>query len=582
MCVWDQYGGRPGAQAYVIQRKPGTLLMRIRAGLHQYIFRPGFSSDDTLLFLSANPFKTNFGDVVTSNESVDPPLPPSREVIEGKPLPPPDIVLEDKDVVKTDVLALSIPERFDLSKLSSEKNRLLWRPIQFMGSDAIRLAGTNDDDDSIAQRGLELIFKNQSGHFQLTSSKPVKFDDDPYDDKGLSWLDGDPAYGRNLPSTSKKLWQSKFAHVNGGIGRALGDHFKMDGQDCVIVIKSNDTVEIWPVAEAVRKSSFGTPNGETCYHKILNQRPDGVYDGLKRQPGGCLIEAAATVNVTAAKVFAWGTIYDLKTGKKVCGLRDEKGERSVSLGAIEPAADRHYTAQLDPNGEFLAVRLTGRNTEGFGIWNAKNGAPIFERGEFTPEGREEEGREKGILELWEDTRVTNVWGKIAGIPDVAAISWSTDGKSVVLANEGGEVFVKDSLLDEHATKISGINLSAVIEDRAGQANGQWSPVQFPVRYLDDERLLIANYIVDTATWSVLLELPKETEINESNSLTATWTSTGQLEFCDMSFWRVYRSHVIADLNLQNQLLLLQVARSDAREATSPSIDTAKKPIPRTK
>jgi hypothetical protein len=283
---------------------------------------------------------------------------------------------------------------------------------------------------------------------------------------------------------------------------------------------------------------------------------------MERQPGGCLLAAASTVNITAARIFACpiaggGTVYDLKLRNKICDLLDPHG-KAVALGAIDPAAWLDITAQIDPRGEFIGVRQVGRNEDGFGIWRADTGRPIYLSGDLA-------------AKVSTKKRKRAEWGEknVPGVVGVTGVGWTADGGWVVVIDQEGAVFVKNHLLSADAHKIRGALLSDVLDHT--DVHGHWSPVKFPVRVLSKERLLIGNYVIDTETWTVLVELPKAAEIAPDNSVVATWTNTGDLELCDMSFWRAYKGGASESLRLREQLLQWQIGESDKSVAASGSV-----------
>jgi hypothetical protein len=133
------------------------------------------------------------------------------------------------------------------------------------------------------------------------------------------------------------------------------------------------------------------------------------------------------------------------------------------------------------------------------------------------------------------------------------------------------VFLKSHLLDDHAQKLSGARLFEALKDKEEQEGGNWSPVGFPVRFVDDGRLLVGNYVIDAQTSTVLLEFPPAAAIGNDNSLVASWTETGELEICDMSFWRAYQRNATEPLRPREQLLLRQIGESDKSVAAIGSV-----------
>jgi hypothetical protein len=361
-----------------IQRKePQTTLLNLETPPYVEVESLTFANRAPLALIKADSFRTNFGDAVDASED--------------------------------SLVVVSLPDRFNLHRLGRNRPWRPW-PGATLQRGRVVLRGPGNDED----HAIEVILEKGPDGFQLASPKNIDRRAD--DMSGFSWLDANSNLNRAIPSELKKVWSSR-TQAGDGIGRQLGDRFEMDGTTYVPVVRSDHVVEVWSLGDATLRWSYGESNGERCRHEALSEGK------LKLLPG-CLFLAASAVNVGANRIFAWDSIYDLTTRERVCVLQDSKGKPASQLGFTENEGTwAVYSAQLDARGEFLAVRVVGKNgLEGFGIWDAKSGHPLLLRGDLVNAGEEEQQ--------------TMDWGEgnIPGGVEIHGLSWTADGSHVVVVN----------------------------------------------------------------------------------------------------------------------------------------------------
>lgn len=230
--------------------------------------------------------------------------------------------------------------------------------------------------------------------------------------------------------------------------------------------------------------------------KIIWKRPHPNFISLTP-------DAAVHLPSETAVVYSLMEIVSLADGSK-----QQKLELPWKDYRPDDAAWWSSRCIYSPDGNYAVYFGQGRNGQEFMLWRVRDGKLITVS---TPDS--ENAQPLNLPDSIERRRLGN------GFPRV--LSWEASGAYVAIQPNGGSLRIYQSLEGEEIKELPQLTLHQNWYDVA--------PVPFSLNR-DLNRVLLGSYILDPATWEVLLELPQGTRILQNWNLIAFPTSDGRVEF----------------------------------------------------